>query len=307
MATSEYIFRFTQNAFAEFNPEIITNEISNQIIEVAREKSYSVEKIEKGKITIYTGFFRGNDTTLYVVYDETKIHVIGAVTHLMDLFLAKRCRKFGERVGEKVIDILNEKITNIIDGNQKIINNALENKKVIIKDTTIYKLLLDNQSEIESSVLKNFIKIYGFYAKHVDWYNTMKENLENINFSVLPREIIESTTETFKAYPDAIELFYYLFESTVNAYLKKENVVFFTLYNQFEDLGIFMSKAEKLIIKNLNDINNNLYEIFSNIDLMIENVSDIANNINSNLDLINNNIKFMTILQGINTYQLHKK
>lgn len=304
--TSPLHYDGNYNNLFEDNKNYIKNIIKEETLQLVKEKGYKLKSSKEEEIIFTTGFWTSN-AKIIIKYNESVLYLYGEDYTLISPTLGPLARRFIVELTNRVQDKIFKYIDDIIISNQNIKKEILQKTTFAEIDKTAFNIILENQSKIEDSILKNFIKIEKFYSDKVKFYNTIRKNIEEIDFDLLPKSDINILTQILITYPNAIELFNFLYKETINSYLNNKQVKFYVLYNQFEELGIFMSKSEKLIIKNLEDINNNISQMVGNMNSLIYNVYSLAQNINENLGIIKNNLRYSNILQTINAYMLNKK
>jgi len=304
--TSPLHYDGNYNNLFEDNKNYIKNIIKEETLQLVKEKGYKLKSSKEEEIIFTTGFWTSN-AEIIIKYNESVLYLYGEDYTLISPTLGPLARRFIVELTNRVQDKIFKYIDDIIISNQNIKKEILQKTTFAEIDKTAFNIILENQSKIEDSILKNFIKIEKFYSDKVKFYNTIRKNIEEIDFDLLPKSDINILTQILITYPNAIELFNFLYKETINSYLNNKQVKFYVLYNQFEELGIFMSKSEKLIIKNLEDINNNISQMVGNMNSLIYNVYSLAQNINENLGIIKNNLRYSNILQTINAYMLNKK
>jgi len=304
--TSPLHYDGNYNNLFEDNKNYIKNIIKEETLQLVKEKGYKLKSSKEEEIIFTTGFWTSN-AKIIIKYNESVLYLYGEDYTLISPTLGPLARRFIVELTNRVQDKIFKYIDDIIISNQNIKKEILQKTTFAEIDKTAFNIILENQSKIEDSILKNFIKIEKFYSDKVKFYNTIRKNIEEIDFDLLPKSDINILTQILITYPNAIELFNFLYKETINSYLNNKQVKFYVLYNQFEELGIFMSKSEKLIIKNLEDINNNISQMVGDMNSLIYNVYSLAQNINENLGIIKNNLRYSNILQTINAYMLNKK
>ncbi len=105
------------------------------------------------------------------------------------------------------------------------------------------------------------------------------------------------------------------------AVLDKKMIAFYTIYEKFDQIGIFENNFEKELLKSLEKINENIISVVDSINRLEFNLrigliemgmsitSQIANtsdSIDKRLSSIGSDLKFNNLLTVINTYQLSK-
>ena len=75
---------------------------------------------------------------------------------------------------------------------------------------------------------------------------------------------------------------------------------------QIEPLGIFDKTIDKLILKKLNKIDDQLESINGKLDVINNNIINGFNNVVKGLDSINNKLLYNNIISTINTFQLYR-
>ena len=108
----------------------------------------------------------------------------------------------------------------------------------------------------------------------------------------------------------------------ITSLLDKKMIVFYTIYEKFDQIGIFESSWEKELLKALEKINDNIISVIENINRLEINlrismmemganiasqIADSSNSIDQRLSSIGSDLKFNNLLTAINTFQLSKK
>ena len=115
---------------------------------------------------------------------------------------------------------------------------------------------------------------------------------------------------------ETVEMLPYMYNSVqlVENYILKmfqsqiegDKITYFTIYNIFEELGIFLSKGEKIMIEKSENMISEIGKVNSSINDLIDTTIKVGEKISGQLDSINNNLKFNNLLTGIQTYQLSR-
>ena len=90
---------------------------------------------------------------------------------------------------------------------------------------------------------------------------------------------------------------------------KQDLIEFYEIYNAFEDMGLFLTKGEKLVISGISDINENLGQIISGIDALAIGMASLSsqfNELSQKVSDLNTSTRINNAINAVNTYQLYK-
>lgn len=213
----------------------------------------------------------------------------------------ENCRNYTREILPNVTTFLNsqEKSRQILNKNHL---ESLKNISLLSVNPEVLNIITNNQSKFEKSLIPNLLKAYSYYEEQIRTQNVIFNNLQHIDCHSLKARSVDYSVESIKVFSTIIKVFEITILEMLKSYLDNDLITFYLIYNKFEEMGLFLSKGEKLIIKGLHDINNNLDNLITNIDFLVDRVSEIGLSMNE----INTNINFANLLTTINTYQLYK-
>ncbi len=243
---------------------------------------------------------------------------------------------------ESLIKVFNDKVTSIIDSNNRIIEeeerkritllnlNKLEiineldkdgDKEVDLVDGESFnKLLTKNQKsivEIDKNYIQKFVKI-SMYLK------TKRSNTQKIFDSIKDTKNDTELNELVNLLKNQIhtyELLVFHSISMITSLVDSDLISFYEIYECFDQLGVFNSNWENDVSGKLSNIGEGIKDLMYSIYHMeqsivnsLDNLSYITQDsfrelnisVNNQLSSIDSSIKFNNLLTGIQTYQMYK-
>ena len=203
-----------------------------------------------------------------------------------------------------------------VSGTNKIFNGILN-----FENNNDFELLLNKYekeiTDIDSKYVLCFVRLNSYLK-------AKSRSLKSINDRI---NETSSLTE-YENYVDHLNRQYESLEQTgffslimLTSLLDKKMIAFYTIYDKFDQIGIFDSNFEKELLKSLEKINENIISVVDSINRLEINLrigliemgmsitSQIANSseaIDKRLSSIGSDLKFNNLLGVINTYQLSK-
>jgi hypothetical protein len=196
-----------------------------------------------------------------------------------------------------------------------------KNGKVdLIDETGFVKLLNKYQSkiiEIDKIYIQKFVKISGHLRMK-------RENLQKIFLSIKDiknEQELKELVGLLKNQIHSYELFVFHSISMITSLKEGNLIVFYEIYECFDQLGVFNSNWENEVSKKLTDIGEGIKDLMYSINEMenrivnsIEHLSyitqdsfiDLQSSITNELREIDSSIQVNNLLTGIQTYQMYK-
>lgn len=285
----------------------IKEELKEVFIQIGHNLGWDLKDSNSETVVFKTPFsMRSIGETVTVNYYTNKVFIT-SVSNQKSVWTTwgkndENCEKYLSKIVPSVKEYLNSKESNRQSSNKELLDIIRKDILEITTNKDLFKLISDNQNKIEKTYLPNFIKIYQFYEEQVNTYNIIYNNINDLEFHTLSSRSIEYSIETIKIYSSTIEVLDVTIKQLFESYLSEDLINFYTLYNKFEEMGLFLSKGEKLMVRSLNDINENMDSLIGRIDGLVDTMSDMG----KTLEEINSGIGVSNLLSTINTYQLYK-
>jgi len=285
----------------------IKEELQDVFISIGESFGWELKNCNSETIVFKTPFnFRSIGETVTVNYLTNNISIT-SVSNQKSVMTTwgkndDNCRNYLNEIVPSVINYLDNKESKRQSSYKEVLDVIRKDIVEIPTNKDLFKLVSDNQNKIEKTYIPNFIKIYQYYEEQVNTYNVIYNNINDLEFHTLSSRSIESSIETIKIYSSTIEVLDVTIKQLFESYLSEDLINFYTLYNKFEEMGLFLSKGEKLMVRSLNDINDNMDSLIGRIDGLVDTMSDMG----KTLEEINSGIGVSNLLSTINTYQLYK-
>ena len=184
-----------------------------------------------------------------------------------------------------------------------------------------FELLLNKYekeiTDIDSKYVLYFVRLNSYLK-------AKSRSLKNINDRI---NETSSLTE-YEKYIDELKRQYESLEQTgifslimITSLLDKKMIAFYTVYEKFDQIGIFETNFEKELLKSLEKINESIISVVDSINRLEINlrigliemgmniasqIADTSHSIDKRLSSIGSDLKFNNLLTAINTYQLSK-
>lgn len=285
---------------------------------------------------------------------EYKITTPVAPTSVFLLFIETLKKEYLKVIDEYVSKKENEKQKEINDLHFGL-NQYLENK-----NNQVSKYINDNKSEwylsnpksfedllmkheksildSDSSLMHKFIKLNNYLQNKYNDVQNYQNQIQNINTNDI---VVQTNKLNIKnknnelTYEDTIEDLYgilkneiytfnlMIFHATNMLYARIKNnlIIYYEIFESFDELGVFESNWEKKISKQLVNISENLQDLIYTMNIMEQSIIDAIGHLSyttkssfENLQAslieemreIDNSIKASNMLSLIKTYQLYK-
>ena len=224
---------------------------------------------------------------------------------MLELFFEK-LHSFQKNEISKNLPKINQELSKLISGNNEI---------NWIPSEPFTKLLENNESLIydkNNDYLLKFVKLDSFL-------NTKRKSLINIHKEIIKTEDEVFIFSTIPILINQIEYYNQLLLMSINMIVALKNnkmILFFKIFETFDQLGVFDSNWEKSLLNKMDDLNMSIKDLVNQIEQMemrlnqrIEDLGfDIQQNIDdmkdSVIDEISNLNNGSSILPLINTFQL---
>jgi hypothetical protein len=184
------------------------------------------------------------------------------------------------------------------------------NEDLVESPSKIKQLIISNQEqivELDKRYVLDFLKIHNFLnIKH----QQIIKSVETINKDVTVFKTIDSLSSLIIEQVNSYNIVYYYSLNMLVGLLEGNYVVFYELYEEFDELGIFKNKFERELIVTMTDVKNEIKDLKNDvvkkltiIENQLEKVVNGINQINKNLsDVINNLINIEeSISNGFNS------
>lgn len=213
---------------------------------------------------------------------------------------------------------IHDKISKIIDKtldvfekervvtNQKGLEKIKEGIKPIEFKSEIRTELTKNQNLFSDEHIPKLLKIIDYYSTNLENYMSMYNLLHTDDFVHESQYEVEKTMDMIPIMYNSLKVIEgYVFEM-IQSQINGDKITYFTMYNIFEDLGLFLSKGEKLMIENSNKMIDEIGKVNDSINNLIETTIKVGNKISGQLEQVNKKLDLNNFLTGINTYQLYR-
>ena len=212
----------------------------------------------------------------------------------------------------------------IVKSKKEIILNKFpkneKNEPTIIEIDSFFKLIETNEQiikNIDLNYLQKFIRLSNHLNQKRKWLIDVITKINEI-------EKYDEFEEYIEILEDGNNVLNQLLVYSINmlvSLVENKMILFFIIFEKFEQLGIFQSKWENDIKEQLSEINSNLIEMINSIHQMESNLryeldklgndidSSIVNlkkEVNNQLMNIDSSLKYNNLLTTINTYQTFK-
>jgi hypothetical protein len=284
----------------------IKDELKDIFIQIGKDFGWTIKESNNEKIVFKTPFsFRSIGETVTVNYYNNKI-TIESVSNQKSVMTTwgkndDNCKKYLNNIVPEVKKYL-EKKESSRQINLGLIEKIKKEFTPLEVNQNFTKLIKDNQSKIDKEFIPQFLKIISYYESQVKTYSVIYENTNGIDFHQNRTSDIESSLKSLGVYSKSIKLLELSINELLKSYLEEDLINFYSLHNKFEEMGMFMSQGEKLIVNSLGDINSNLTGIIDSIDNLTSKMGELGNKLNE----VNNSLEVQNLISILNTYQTYK-
>ena len=285
----------------------IKDELKDIFIQIGKDLGWTLKESNNEKILFKTTFsLRSVGETVTVNYYNNKI-TIESVSNQKSVMTTwgkndDNCKKYLNNIVPEVKKYLQKMESSRQNENLDVIEKVKKEFTPIEVNQNFTKLIKENQSKIDKEFIPQFLKIISYYESQVKTYSVIYENTNGIDFHQNRTSDIESSLKSLGVYSKSIKLLELSINELLKSYLEEDLINFYSLHNKFEEMGMFMSQGEKLIVNSLGDINSNLTGIIDSIDNLTSKMGELGNKLNE----INNSIEVQNLVSILNTYQTYK-
>ena len=199
-----------------------------------------------------------------------------------------------------VQDSINEFEFNRVEKNIELKDGVLEEIEQLNYKEEIKSLLISNQNLFSDEHIQKILKVLDFYETNLTNYSSIYEKFKDQDFvNKFQTEINETFELLIPTYNSVLVIESYITEM-INSLIKGDKVTYFSIFNVFEDQGVFLTKGEKIMIDNTNQLLHQLNQLNSSMDTLISLTVDISKKLSS----INSKLMLNNFIQIVNTYQL---
>jgi len=227
-------------------------------------------------------------------------------------------------IDARVIEIKNEK-KEVKSKVKEIISNEFDKDSngeldVIQGDNLLIELLEKNESiivDFDHQIIQKIIRLNKFLG-------LKRKNLSDI-FEIIKKIDNETELKNFLSIlRQSIDNYQSILIHSLHMVVsikKKELIVYYEIYESFDEMGVFNSNWENEVSGKLSSINFNIKELMYSIESMESTISsglknltyvtkssfkELQSSVGSELESIRSGIGLNNLLTGINTYQLYK-
>ena len=234
---------------------------------------------------------------------------------------------------ERALNYNRDQMKVLVDGILEVFYQSNNNFELIENDFD--KLLRKYESQITGidktegkNYTHNFVKISKFIQAHKKSIESLYSEIKSIkevqcidtytNLNTLSNNVRRLEYGCNKEH---IEKMILLYEQTILhsinmivSLLKNKKIIFYQIYEEFDELGIFDSKWQNKVYYKLEEINENILMLNSNIVTGLSNlgyvfensIKEMEENITYELREIHSNISFNNLLTAIQTRKLYQ-
>lgn len=302
--------RFNLESFGgDFN--VVKKELKRLISEFSKQNKWNI-KSQNEEFTYFTTKISwasfGESVRLQHVFGRDTL-LLKAYTENDQLIswgkLEKNVNTVIDFIGPKLQTFISEIELNRQKNNFRTLDSLKESNSKIIVNEELTKVLKDIQGVLDQSKLPNVLKILSYYKEQVTHYNVFVGELNSIEFYKVPDDKIESTKKGLEIYGPLVALLEACILSMFKCGQQGDLIGFYGFYNNFESMGLFITKGEKIVINGINDINNNLSSIVSGIDVLATgmfNMSAQLSAMSNQLTEIKSGIDVNNAIATVNAY-----
>lgn len=185
--------------------------------------------------------------------------------------------------------------------NTEVKNKILEIISNLEFKEEIRDSLISHQTLFSDDHIQKILKVIGLYEDNLVNYINIYNKFQEIEFVSKYQTEINKTLELLPFMYNSVLIVEQYLSEMINSLVRGDKVTYFSIYNVFEECGVFLTKGEKLIIDNTNKIVDQLNKLNSSIDVLIV----LTFTLGEKLTSINGKLKINNLLTGINTYQLN--
>jgi len=250
-----------------------------------------------------------NKLSLTITILEGNVGILGSVNFtdpIRSLFLKKNnhvkelSTNIQNTISSIVLDSINEFEFNRVEKNIELKDGVLKEIEQLNYKEEIKSLLISNQNLFSDEHIQKILKVLDFYETNLTNYSSIYEKFKDQDFvNKFQTEINETFELLIPTYNSVLVIESYITEM-INSLIKGDKVTYFSIFNVFEDQGVFLTKGEKIMIDNTNQLLHQLNQLNSSMDTLISLTVDISKKLSS----INSKLMLNNFIQIVNTYQL---
>lgn len=208
-------------------------------------------------------------------------------------------------ISDIVLKSIDEFERNRVMINTQSTNEVTNSIKPLELNVDIKSSLINNQNTFAEEHIPKLLKVISFYEDNLRNYSKLFLMIKDDQFVHKNQQEVNQTLQMIPfMYQSVLIIEKYLVEM-INTYIEGDKITYFTIYNIFEEEGLFISKGEKVIIENMENMVNEINKVNSSIESLITVTISIGKKISNQLSSTNNKLMLNNILTGINTFQLN--
>jgi len=279
---------------------------------------------------------------LFCLFEDINLLILKDLKEEIDRLDKPLMKKYTDD-REGLIKIKTE-ISNELDKNNNGIPDILESSPFDIMFEKNQKLITDKEKEFSDDFCYKFVKLSSFlcYKKEsiIEFYSELLSNIDlfleidfletvtmsesdlcdSIEVAIDHQSYLDKVETINKSLQDQIHLYNQLLLHSLNmisCLLDNKRILFYKIYNIFDEYGVFNSALENLLSQQLENINTNLIDVSEGISKMDKNmtrgfnvltrsVDDMNQSVNKHLKNMNSKLIYSNLVQTINTYQNYR-
>ncbi len=283
----------------------IRDELKDVFIKIGTDLGWEMTGLTRNEIIIFSTpiSFKAMGEKVTINYSNHIITVVSENTQMVSWGKNDdNCDKYLEKVVPSVKNYLKNKESNRQSDNLDFVKKIKKEFEPIEINKGFSDLIKENQSKIEKEFIPKFLKIISHYEYQVKSYSSIFKHINSIDFYQKTSSNIERSVNSIGIYSKTIKLLELSIDKLLKSYFEQDLISFYDLFNKFEDMGLFLSKGEKIMVDSLSDINNNLFGIIDSVENLTSQMWEMGEKLNE----INSSIEVTNLLSMINTYQSYK-
>lgn len=209
--------------------------------------------------------------------------------------------KIQEDITKIVFDSVNNFEKNRVEKNTLVKDEILNRINQIEYKDEIKSSLVSNQNLFSDDHIQKILKVLEFYETNLMNYKSVYEKIKDDNFVNQYQTEIDETLELLPFMYNSVLVIESYISEMINSLVQNDKVTYFSIYNVFEENGVFLSKGEKIMIENSNKLLDQLNKLNSSMNTLIYLTLTVSSKLNS----INSKLMINNLLTGVNAYQLY--
>lgn len=202
-------------------------------------------------------------------------------------------------IGNSIKTYESERLSNNLKSLRDV-KSSIENIEI---NSDLRGLLKENQNSFEDEQILKILKVIDYYEKSVRNYQGLYQNLTEKNFNERNQGEITKTLNMIPYMYKSLLILEGLIEIMLRAYISNDKVDYYTIYNVFEEEGLFMSRGERLMISNMKSIINELEKVNNSVNSLIISTIKMGQVLSAQLSKIESKLDLNNLLTSINTYK----